>query len=219
MINFVHLASDSQMAPSTVRQYYAILKDTFIAHEVPALSATAKRKAVSTAKYYLFDIGLARHLQGRRGLAPGTPEYGSAFESFISGNQGVLRLPPVANAALLALQIQLREHRGGRRGFGLDAGPAVRGSNRAQAARQRATAAACGPSVLRAALELKDSRQNKSSLPTVHRADQQHPVAPVDGAYPRLRQPDADRRYPSAAAGAACMSRLAQTVETTNLSG
>ena len=83
MINFVHLASDSQVAPSTVREYYAILKDTFIAHEVPALSATAKRKAVSTAKYYLFDIGLARHLQGRRGLAPGTPEYGSAFESFI----------------------------------------------------------------------------------------------------------------------------------------
>jgi predicted AAA+ superfamily ATPase len=42
-----------------------------------------KRKAISTSKYYLFDIGLARHLQGRRGLAPGTSEYGAAFESFI----------------------------------------------------------------------------------------------------------------------------------------
>lgn len=30
-----------------------------------------------------FDIGLARHLQGRQGLAPRTPEYGSAFESFL----------------------------------------------------------------------------------------------------------------------------------------
>ena len=83
MVNFVNLASDSQVAPSTVREYYAILKDTFIAHEVPAFRKTAKRKAITTAKYYLFDIGLARHLQGRTGLAPGTPEYGSAFESYL----------------------------------------------------------------------------------------------------------------------------------------
>ena len=83
MINFSNLASDAQVPVSTVREYYAILKDTFIAHEVPAFSATSKRKSVSTAKYYLFDIGLARHLQGRRGLAPGTPEYGGAFESYL----------------------------------------------------------------------------------------------------------------------------------------
>ena len=83
MVNFVNLASDSQVPPSTVREYYAILKDTFIAHELPAFAQTAKRKAITTAKYYLFDIGLARHLQGRAGLAPGTPEYGSAFQSYV----------------------------------------------------------------------------------------------------------------------------------------
>ena len=83
MINFSNLASDAQVPVSTVREYYAILKDTFIAHEVPAFVGTAKRKAIGTAKYYLFDIGLARHLQGRRGLAPGTPEHGSAFESYL----------------------------------------------------------------------------------------------------------------------------------------
>ena len=83
MVNFVNLASDSQVPPSTVREYYAILKDTFIAHELPAFAETAKRKAITTAKVYLFDIGLARHLQGRAGLAPGTPEYGSAFESYV----------------------------------------------------------------------------------------------------------------------------------------
>ena len=83
MVNFVNLASDSQVPPSTVREYYAILKDTFIAHELPAFAETAKRKAITTAKYYLFDIGVARHLQGRAGLAPGTPEYGNAFESYV----------------------------------------------------------------------------------------------------------------------------------------
>ncbi len=83
MINFSAVANDSQVPRSTVREYYEILKDTFIAHEVPALTESRKRKAISTSKYYLFDIGLARHLQGRRGLAPGTAEYGSAFESYI----------------------------------------------------------------------------------------------------------------------------------------
>lgn len=83
MINFASLASDAQVPASTVREYYQILKDTFIAHEVTAFTESRKRKAISTSKYYLFDIGLARHLQGRRGLAPGTPEYGNAFESYI----------------------------------------------------------------------------------------------------------------------------------------
>lgn len=71
------------MPASTVREYYEILKDTLIAHEVPAFTDTRKRKAISTSKYYLFDVGVARHLQGRRGLAPGTSEYGMAFESFV----------------------------------------------------------------------------------------------------------------------------------------
>ena len=83
LINFANLANDAQAPASTVREYYGILKDTLIAHEVPAFTRSRKRKAISTSKYYLFDIGLARHLQGRRGLAPGTPEYGNAFESFI----------------------------------------------------------------------------------------------------------------------------------------
>ena len=83
MINFSQVASDAQVPVSTVREYYGILKDTFIAHEVPAYTETRKRKAISTSKYYLFDVGLARHLQGRRGLALGTVEYGEAFESFV----------------------------------------------------------------------------------------------------------------------------------------
>ena len=83
MVNFANVANDAQVPASTVREYYEILKDTLIAHEVPAFTDTRRRKAVSTSKYYLFDVGVARHLQGRRGLAPGTSEYGLAFESFI----------------------------------------------------------------------------------------------------------------------------------------
>ncbi|MDE0355833.1 MAG: AAA family ATPase [Deltaproteobacteria bacterium] len=83
MINFAQIASDAQVPVSTVREYYGILKDTFIAHEIPAYTETRRRKAISTSKYYLFDVGLTRHLQGRRGLPLGTAEYGEAFESFV----------------------------------------------------------------------------------------------------------------------------------------
>ena len=83
MVNFSQIASDAQVPVSTVREYYGILQDTFIAHEIPAYTETRKRKAISTSKYYLFDVGLVRHLQGRRGLAVGTVEYGEAFETFV----------------------------------------------------------------------------------------------------------------------------------------
>ena len=77
MINFTNMANDAQVPVSTVREYYGILKDTLIAHEVPAFAQTSKRKAISTAKYYLFDIGLARHLQGRTGLRRELPSTGA----------------------------------------------------------------------------------------------------------------------------------------------
>jgi uncharacterized protein len=83
MINFSQLANDAQVPITTVREYFQILIDTLIAYELPAYKETKKRKAIGTAKYYLFDIGLVRCLQGRRGLAPGNPEFGQAFESYL----------------------------------------------------------------------------------------------------------------------------------------
>lgn len=83
MINFTQVSSDAQVPVSTVREYYQILIDTLIAYELPAYKETRKRKAISMSKYYLFDIGIARYLQGRKELSPRTPEYGDAFESYI----------------------------------------------------------------------------------------------------------------------------------------
>lgn len=83
MINFERIANESQVPASTVRNYYQILKDSFLVHEVRSYSETRIRKAYNTSKYFLFDIGVARQIQGRSGLAKRTPEYGQAFESFI----------------------------------------------------------------------------------------------------------------------------------------
>lgn len=82
IINFTKVASDAQVPRTTVHEYFEILRDTLILHEVPAWRATAKRKPIASSKYYFFDIGVASALQGRL-VAPGTPEFGPAFESWI----------------------------------------------------------------------------------------------------------------------------------------
>jgi len=82
-INYQSIAVDAQIPRSTVQEYFKILKDTLLAREVPVWRKGRSRKTVETAKFYLFDTGVTRRLQGRKNLSPGTPEYGHAFESWI----------------------------------------------------------------------------------------------------------------------------------------
>jgi predicted AAA+ superfamily ATPase len=83
MLNFAAVASDAQVPASTVREYFHILEDTLLARTLPAWNRTRTRKAIGTAKHYFFDVGVARHLQHRSGLARRSPEFGEAFESYI----------------------------------------------------------------------------------------------------------------------------------------
>ena len=82
MINYTNVASDAQVPRTTIHEYFQILRDTLLLHEIPAWRKSTKRKPIRTSKYYLFDVGLAGHLQGRK-PAPKTREYGEAFETFI----------------------------------------------------------------------------------------------------------------------------------------
>jgi predicted AAA+ superfamily ATPase len=83
ILNFTQISSDAQVPRTTVHEYYGILKDTLLGCELPALKKAATRKPVSTSKFYLFDIGVVRSLQKRKGLACKTPEYGDALEHWI----------------------------------------------------------------------------------------------------------------------------------------
>lgn len=82
VVNFTNVANDAQVARTTVYEYFDILKDTLILHELPAWGKTKKRKPLSSSKFYFFDIGLVRILQNRKYM-PGTPEFGEALETFI----------------------------------------------------------------------------------------------------------------------------------------
>lgn len=83
MINYTNIASDAQVPRSTVQEYFQILRDTLLGDDLPAWRKSVKRKPVATSKFYFFDVGVARYLQGRRGLAVRSPEFGEAFEAYI----------------------------------------------------------------------------------------------------------------------------------------
>lgn len=82
VVNFTNVANDAQIARTTVYEYFEVLKDTLVLHELPAWRRRTQRKPIVSSKYYLFDTGVTRILQGRR-YSVGTPEFGEAFESFL----------------------------------------------------------------------------------------------------------------------------------------
>ncbi len=82
VVNFTEIANDSQVPRTTVYEYFEILKDTLILHEVPAWKESRTRKPLVSSKYYFFDVGVVSALQGRL-VRPGTPEFGGAFETYL----------------------------------------------------------------------------------------------------------------------------------------
>lgn len=82
IVNFTNVAADAQVPRTTVYEYFEILKDTLLLHELPAWRQTKKRKPLASSKYYFFDIGVVAAIQERR-YRPGTPEYGEAMETYV----------------------------------------------------------------------------------------------------------------------------------------
>ena len=84
MLNFANISNDAAVPASTVREYYSILEDTFIGFMLPAYTKTIKRKPISTAKFYYFDIGVKNTLSGITSVPNQSDLYGKAFEHFIA---------------------------------------------------------------------------------------------------------------------------------------
>lgn len=82
IVNFTNVANDAQVARTTVYEYFEILNDTLILHELPAWRRSKKRKPLASSKYYFFDVGVVAALQGRT-FRLGTPEAGEAFETYL----------------------------------------------------------------------------------------------------------------------------------------
>jgi predicted AAA+ superfamily ATPase len=83
-ISYASLASDCGVAPRTLEGYFSILDDTLIGFRVPPYLNTVKRKAITRAKYWLFDCGVVNSLTRRGYIESGSELFGRAFEHFIA---------------------------------------------------------------------------------------------------------------------------------------
>lgn len=83
ILNYSNVANDSKVPRQTVKLWYDILIDTLLAFEVSPFTKTKKRKAIETAKFYFFDVGVLRALKNIPVPAEHTAEFGEFFETFI----------------------------------------------------------------------------------------------------------------------------------------
>lgn len=83
MINYTKIANDAQLSPTTVYEHFKVLEDTLIARKLQSFEKTNKRKAISTSKFYFFDLGVVRALLGKSEIKNSDADFGDYFESYI----------------------------------------------------------------------------------------------------------------------------------------
>lgn len=83
LVNFANVASDAGINQKTVCSYFEILQDTLLGTLLEPFTKTKKRKAIATAKFYFFDVGVSNLLAGRKHIQPKTELFGKALEHFI----------------------------------------------------------------------------------------------------------------------------------------
>ena len=83
-LNYSSTARDCGVDSKTVREYFQILSDTLLGVFVEPFSRRRSRALITRApKFYLFDVGIAGHVAGRRIEHPAGPEFGRALEHFV----------------------------------------------------------------------------------------------------------------------------------------
>jgi len=82
-MNLSQIASDAGVPARSIANFIEILMDTLVAFQLQPFQKTKKRKASTKSKIYLFDIGVANYLSGRKEIVEKSDAFGQAFEHFI----------------------------------------------------------------------------------------------------------------------------------------
>ncbi|MBV6400217.1 MAG: hypothetical protein CNIPEHKO_00500 [Anaerolineales bacterium] len=79
--NFTKLSKESGVSSPTIRQYYSVLEDTLIVERVDPYVKNARKRVLSSSRYYFFDMGV-RNALARLPLTPELlqAEKGKLFE-------------------------------------------------------------------------------------------------------------------------------------------
>ena len=83
-INYANVARETGVSASTVRNYFQLLEDTLLGFTLEPWRRRKKRRLVETAKFYLFDVGVANQLHpDTAAVSEGSDRFGRAFEHFV----------------------------------------------------------------------------------------------------------------------------------------
>ena len=83
VINYTNIGNDTQIPRQTVKLWFEVIKDTLLGFDLEPYTATVKRKAIETAKFYFFDMGVVSSLRKLPAISPGSADFGEFFEHFI----------------------------------------------------------------------------------------------------------------------------------------
>lgn len=84
LTNYANIARDCGVDSKTVKEYYQILVDTLVGSFVEPYKRRQERQVIGkAAKFYLFDVGVAGAMAGRRIREPRGELFGRALEHFV----------------------------------------------------------------------------------------------------------------------------------------
>jgi predicted AAA+ superfamily ATPase len=85
ILNFSSISREIGISVPTVQTYFQILEETYIGFYLPHFHRSVRKSQIQSPKFYLFDNGVTKSLEGSLDSAPtpGTSGYGSLFEAFL----------------------------------------------------------------------------------------------------------------------------------------
>ena len=85
IINYSKFSREVGVDHKTIQNYFSVLEDTLLGFFLPAYHRSIRKQQQKSPKFFLFDLGVKRALEGTTAipLKPGTYAFGSAFEHFI----------------------------------------------------------------------------------------------------------------------------------------
>lgn len=84
LLNYSNIARDCGVSSKTVKEYFQILVDTLLGVLVEPFSRRRSRAVITRApRFYLFDVGVASHMVGRRVEHAAGADFGRALEHFV----------------------------------------------------------------------------------------------------------------------------------------
>jgi len=84
LVNYSNIARDVGVSSKTVKEYFQILVDTYLAYLVEPLALRGGRQVITaTPRFYLFDTGVANRLAKRSIATLAGSEAGRAFENLV----------------------------------------------------------------------------------------------------------------------------------------